>query len=1232
MLAIGIFVLMPASAARSLFGTPGPEKNLVEELLDLPAPPPPNPLEPARPRDESFYDPKNPPPDDAPIQDLIDYWSHFRENYRGVLYYIPKPSARVVERLLSEGGPAIIPEVLDLLPDDKLTGDAVKQLYDDASTPKELRARLKHWLSLNSSYFADDTLRSASLVRDVDRYVPPPSQNALLALARHDWDQARPVVDRLYNDRSQPVSRALATWALYRHAMDSGDLGDTDRYRSELMRMVEDRTLADGVRDMANDAIVREADFPGRDDWCWSLFEDETLVNMPYFTGLTTLIMYAPPDKYVAKMTEFLKSNNKTVRTAAARNLMTAMEREKSPDIVRALLPWLADPKWLDRAADDGSRLQLVMYLQNVKMPESVPALISALDERATRKVADYLSEPTMVGNIAVYRSSNVNAAVNSANSAQTLREETYYPLREYAVKALATQADPRAVPALRRLLALMSGYQRVEVMRAILACGGYSVTEQVDALEHYARTAIGEYSDVGNYTNTSTQYYISNRPSLGSTVDPQTDTRLALGMLVASITEPSDELIRAAIARVEQLQKKDPQTSENMRSVISLWKGLAISALLLNDLKIGKIKPDGVIRLLAERKMLRESLQQDVYDVHNGTPAAAGISGCLTEDAGSFNEILESRSMETRAAFLACARLVRLRLPLDKVSAQLRSADQLLKASAEQYLVSEDSPAARAIVYSLHPGEPTILGATAFFKGRSSDITLSPELVALFGSVNSAVPVEAYMPFYNGVEWDKEESKLQQEIKSDADLIGLYSYEDNVVRIHKDRVSLSWGEDPLRYRERELGREEFDRLKGLLAAYRVSEMKPFLVCGSNCGAPSELVMIGKNGGSRVFNRTSSAPFFNELEKLLSQFRAGPSTFRYSLSRELPGLEILFADDDLEAQTVWKEGGDLRIAVSDPAVREKVEDEISELEQTEESDSSEDEEDAPDETVQRDEVAPSEKMRFRRQYEGFGWFGLQSGKLASAVPQPAGFEYIPARDGFNIQPTQQQWKSRAAGVEIRADESGLYKIAGGRLTKLKDGNYSDPVLSTDGRWLVVNKFDADAGPVTLRYDLATNREIKIQFDGGNLTPRCYLPAAGKFLLISGYFDEENYGPMTDEEDSEADGFHRFVLLDAVTGTVTTPNGEFRPFAQQTFRPLQSTGRANEYWAAVPGRGRTETIVGTIDSRLFRFKPVLRLPKISFTSLDMWVVEAENKVYFVYGGHVLRIPLVIVPQR
>jgi len=394
--------------------------------------------------------------------------------------------------------------------------------------------------------------------------------------------------------------------------------------------------------------------------------------------------------------------------------------------------------------------------------------------------------------------------------------------------------------------------------------------------------------------------------------------------------------------------------------------------------------------------------------------------------------------------------------------------------------------------------------------------------------------------------------------------------------------------------------------------------------------------MVGKNGGSRVFvNSERTPPFFAGLEKIFSDFRSSPATVKYALGNAVPGLQLLFASDDIEVQTVWKQGNDVRVVVANRAVREKVEEEIGEMEEAQGDDNETAEEPDPPVETNPERVAPSEKMRLQRQYEGYAWRKIDGGLLGDVATQPAGVEYIPARDGLGIEPGQEQWKARGPGFEIRADDTGLYKVAGGKMSKLKAGSYSDPVLSQNGRWVLANKFVEDEGPSMIRYDLTTHREFKVDFEAyGNLLPRCYIPAVGKFLVASGYFEEGYYETDGDEKETDDDNVEseipqtRFYLLDPATGTATPANGELRPLASQTFRPLQATGRVNEFWAAISSRGRNETVVGTYDSRSFRFKPVIKLPKIAFSSMDMWVDEAEARIYFVYNGHLLSVPFTL----
>ncbi|HEY2846996.1 MAG TPA: hypothetical protein VGI80_04210, partial [Pyrinomonadaceae bacterium] len=894
-------------------------------------------------------------------------------------------------------------------------------------------------LTTNSPYFADKLARNAGKLHDTDNYVDVSDQNSLLALTRQDFDAARPTIDRLYGDNSQPVSKALATWALYRHAMDVGDLGDTDRYRSELMRMVEDRSLSDGTRDMANDAIVREPDFPGRDDWCFSLFSDETLVKMPYFTGLTTLMMYAPPDKYTPKMIELLKSDDKLVRLMAIRNLIVMLDRGSSPDVVRALLPWLEDPKWADASVDDGGRQRLVNFLQFNKMPESVPGLIAALNEKRIEREAD----PGNANENANY-ASNANStryATNSANvrgasmiansaaeqfstntksNAQATREVVYFPLRDAAIRALGYQGDARAVPALRRLLGQNSydsgSINRNEIIQSILFCGGFAIPEQVDALEYYARQVLSGATEIEPSANGL--YYVSNRPVnlpggvLGPGPNPS-DLRPTLGTMLAGMTVVSDALVHSTIDRIQTLNEREPQVSDELKRIIVNWKGLPVSALLLRDLKNDHALTAAILRLLAERKLLREKLPQDVYELNSGTPTARGLAACFLEDANDYDAVLKSDSTDAKTAMFACGRLIRAHLPVTQVAEYVKSSDTDLRAAAELFLESEDSPDARAIILGLHPNEAKILGARYSFKGEGGPPLISPSLFALFMSVNANSGSMAYEndPTYQTGVIEKTEQRLQKEVKDDDSLLGVYSYETTFVRIYKDRVLLSWEDDPSRYHERQLTTEEFSGLKGFLSANRVAEMKPFLACSAGaCAEEKELLMLSRDGGSRVFVRSARKPaFFAGLEKILTEMRDQPAAIKYALGKDVPGLQIRFADDDLDAQTVWKQGSDLRVAVSSKSVREKVEAESEDLDDDGDVDV-----EGPD--TARPESA-ADKSRRRRQFEEFSWRKLDSGRLTDEVAQPPGVELIPPRDELAVLPNREQWKARAAGFE-----------------------------------------------------------------------------------------------------------------------------------------------------------------------------------------------------------------------
>ena len=1234
--------LLLCSLSSFLFPTAGAAENPILQLLNLPAPPPPNPdviLPPAVIHDKKFYSKSNPPGDDAPIEILMEYWRTQSRAYNSLAYKV-YPSDKVLGRLMDEfrKRPEEIVEFLNIFPKTSRSAEFVKKIYDDfggsaTAERRELRSAMRRWMKFNTTYFSSELAREAAQVADEGDYVS--NHDALIALARLDWEKAGPIVSRLYNNSSQKASQTAALWALYVHALESGDSGDTERYRDELKKIIADRSLSEGVRDLALDALSLEKEWNGRDEWYLTLLEDETMLDLGRFTGLTTLISNSPEEKYTDRMIALLDSDNINVRSAAARNLLMRNEHDRS-DVLKALLPWLEDPKWL-KEVNQGSRVRLVQALAQQKIPESVPALIAALDEKATRPDTSHSNmnaaanlylmatnamagAANAVGNAASVRvtnSSSANRAVARAMATNTSgRSEVYFPLRDHAITALAFQADGRAVPALRRLLneaTSRSAWPLRNLVGAIYSCGGYSIAEQVDALESTARTASAMMAS----NNLSTNASVYEEPMAVESVSDM------LALHIVSQESISDDLARAVVNRIVYLEDKEPAVAEMLKGLAMKWKGTAVNSLLLNDLKRNKIETPSVVLLLAERKNIREKQMTEVSEIRTASATAYGLSACLLEDPNDFTTILDGTSSEAKTAMLACARLIRAPLPIARVAEFLKSHDKLLSLAAERYLESEDSPEARAAVLAAHPGEARILGSTtAFFPSNQKLEQMVPSLPFIFDLFGTVSEYYSRGPSdFSEAEHHQQageiETRLQRELTGNPDLLGAYNWRNNYIHLYKDKAVFSWHDDPARFRERTLTKDEFDNFKDLLIHHRAADLPPFLSCLYEECQVDQLLMLGRNGGRRVFVKARSLPpLFAELEQMFDVFRRAPATVKYWASKEVPGLEVLFADDQLEAMAVWKTGPDFRLLTADEVLKAEIEKEIeTEMDSLEEADEA---------TVTFAQSV--ENLRTKRQYDSFAWFSFADGALATRAEQPAEVPYIPAKDDLQPAPSREQWKARSAAVEVRVSDEGLYKIVSGKVTQVRKGYYGSAVISQTGRWVVVSKYDDETGVRLMRVNLQTGREFPVASDRGAEQAIAFVPSINR-VLIGRYEDEYeghyDVGATEEDQSDKADG-GGYRLLDPETGVVIPARGEVRPLVEQTFRSLQPASGPFEYWAAIPAKDGTA--IGIYNSRTFTLKPVLQIPKISFASMDMWVDAADGKAYFVYAGHLLAVPL------
>ena len=303
---------------------------------------------------------------------------------------------------------------------------------------------------------------------------------------------------------------------------------------------------------------------------------------------------------------------------------------------------------------------------------------------------------------------------------------------------------------------------------------------------------------------NTNAYYYAANsRP--GNITAAETKQLLSQQLMGAS--EISDELARAIVDRIELLDSKDPKLAGGYRRAILRWQNAVINLLLLSDVKRDIAGPDTIVRLLGQRKDLREKQSSDVSDLRTGKPAGVGIAACILDDTNDYEAILDSGETETRIAMLACARLLRVPLPVSKVAENLKSPNQLLQLAAERYLESEDSVEARLTVLARHPNEARIMGATTAFYTDQTTGSESEYLWMLYQSLGDNSLYYGWGGSGNDDELKTVEKRLQDEVKKDADLLGVYAYDGNYIRIYKDRVIFSWDEDESRYRERPLNK-----------------------------------------------------------------------------------------------------------------------------------------------------------------------------------------------------------------------------------------------------------------------------------------------------------------------------------------------------------------------------------------------------------------------------------------
>src|SRR5262249_45258510 len=367
----------------------------------------------------------------------------------------PKPSDKVRRRLLDacEDRPEILASLMNFLPENADTHDRLYKILNEESEGEESwKPRLQTWLRRNSAYFRDELIKAARRADDnID------DNEDLRALARLDWDAARPILETLALAGKSFVTPVALT-LLYEHAAQEGDSSRADGYRALLKATVENRQAIWTARLEALAGLMN-SEWSGQEEWFISLFADPTLSNfredeikgsaeskdvssarrdalegvlvmdnitVEALAGfrfdlrhgvLDTLlyrnsVLHRNADKWIPVISNLVGDNQPSVHNAAVKCMVKFLliesgHEEMRKEITRKLIPWLTEPDW----ATKEDRAEFVRCLVRLNTPELTPGLIWVLD---------YDEDPN-------------NRAV--------------------AAEALTQYRDPRAIPGLRRAL-----------------------------------------------------------------------------------------------------------------------------------------------------------------------------------------------------------------------------------------------------------------------------------------------------------------------------------------------------------------------------------------------------------------------------------------------------------------------------------------------------------------------------------------------------------------------------------------------------------------------------------------------------------------------------------------------------------------------------------------------------------------------------------------------------------
>jgi hypothetical protein len=494
------------------------------------------------------------------------------------------------------------------------------------------------------------------------------------------------------------------------------------------------------------------------------------------------------PDRWIPAISQLIGHTDRNVHYAATLCLARNQARK---DALLPLLPWLSDPKWVD-GSDEFERRQLAESVGRLKVREALPGLI------------------------------------------WMIRNEKG-DLRSRAITSLAEMRDSSVVPILREMLwagtkdQIISSY---DLIQALIACGGLTIDETVVALESCAAKADVKGED---YCWDRQREIFASYFGLSFTSD---EFDIEVARIVARQEYASEALAEAVVERLESLRKKKPKVAAKLWLIAQQWRFPVVDAAIVEQIAEGSANLDTLLTACERPQDLRANAGGELRELVAAGGYQAGVGAALLGDQSSELDILKGNDRAAQLALLACARMLREPLPVDKTGALLKSTDKLLALAAERYLESEDGAEARNLILGLHQGEALILGARTGFDPKPGE---SDDLIRWEDSLREDVKKNHADEIFATFEKDQSVGASKDSHKA-------------IVRVLRGKAELCKQKDAMREECRQLTESELQALRELYEEVSFDDLGPIILQdGLSPDRLREFIKLDKSGGRRVY-------------------------------------------------------------------------------------------------------------------------------------------------------------------------------------------------------------------------------------------------------------------------------------------------------------------------------------------------------------------------------------------